>query len=124
MKKLIFVILFALPLSLFAQTAKIKIEVDRTVGKIDPNIYGVFMEPIHFSGSRMGLPDSTGFNTLYGTLYNPSSPLSNKDGFIKNYIEAMNTSIKQLKTLPVSTRLLKETHRILMKGVRDRKSVV
>ncbi|MDR3667161.1 MAG: Fic family protein [Ignavibacteriaceae bacterium] len=37
---------------------------------------------------------------------------------VHNYIEAMNFSIKKLNTLPVSTRLLKETHKILMKGVR------
>jgi Fic family protein len=37
---------------------------------------------------------------------------------VHNYIEAMNFSINKLNTLPVSTRLLKETHRILMSGVR------
>lgn len=37
---------------------------------------------------------------------------------VHNYIEAMNTSVSKLKTLPLSTRLLKEAHKILMGGVR------
>jgi alpha-L-arabinofuranosidase len=93
MKSVIFALLFALSLPLLAQTAKIKIDVDRTIGEIDPKIYGVFMEPIHFSGRRMGLPDTANFNTLYGNLYDPSSPLADENGFRKDYIDAM----KELK---------------------------
>jgi len=37
---------------------------------------------------------------------------------VHNYIKAINTSISKLKTLPVSTRLLREAHNILMSGVR------
>ena len=37
---------------------------------------------------------------------------------VSNYIEATNISIKKLKNLPISTRLLKEAHQILMRGVR------
>jgi alpha-N-arabinofuranosidase len=73
----------------FAQTATIKIDVDRVISDIDPKIYGVFMEPIHFNGRRMGLPDSVDFNTLYGTLYDPKSPLADETGFRKDYIDAM-----------------------------------
>jgi len=93
MKKMFIISLLNIPLFLFAQTAKIKIDIDRTIAEIDPKIYGVFMEPIHFNGRRMGLPDSADFNTLYGTLYDPSSPLADENGFRKDYIDAM----KELK---------------------------
>ena len=89
MKKLFFLLLVLIPLSTFAQTAKIKIDVDRSIGEIDPKIYGVFMEPIQFSGKRMGLPDTASFNTMYGNLYDPASPLADENGFRKDYIEAM-----------------------------------
>jgi len=92
MKKLLFTALFLSPLLLIAQTAKIKIDIERSIGQIDPKIYGVFMEPIQISGRR-GSPDSPRLNTLYGTLYDPSSPLADENGFKKNYIEAM----KELK---------------------------
>ncbi len=93
MIKYLLLLLAMLPCSLFSQNATIKIDPDRTIGEIDPKIYGVFMEPIHFTGRRLGLPDSVNFNTLYGTLYDPSSSLANEDGFRKDYIDAM----KELK---------------------------
>ncbi|MCO6056260.1 Fic family protein [Pseudomonas sp. MOB-449] len=37
---------------------------------------------------------------------------------VQNYIEAINTAIKGLKHLPLSIRLLKQTHALLMQGVR------
>lgn len=39
---------------------------------------------------------------------------------VANYTEAMNTAIKKLQHLPLSTRLLRETHAILMQGVRGK----
>jgi alpha-L-arabinofuranosidase len=89
MKNLFLALLLAAPVVLSAQTATIKIDIDRTIAEIDPRIYGVFMEPIHFNGKRFGLPDSVDFNTLYGMLYDPPSPLADENGFRKDYIEAM-----------------------------------
>lgn len=89
MKKLFFELLIVLPIFLNGQTAKIKIDIERTIGEIDPMIYGVFMEPIHFSGGRLGLSDTLSFNTLYGNLYDPSSQHADANGFRKDYIDAM-----------------------------------
>jgi len=37
---------------------------------------------------------------------------------VRNYIDAVNSAVAELKTLPLSNRLLKQTHAILMQGVR------
>jgi len=39
---------------------------------------------------------------------------------VHNYIKAMNYAISQLDQLPLSTRLMKQTHEVLMKGVRGK----
>ncbi|KPK85297.1 MAG: alpha-N-arabinofuranosidase [Bacteroides sp. SM23_62_1] len=93
MKNIFIVLLAVLPFYMSAQTATIKIDIDRIIGGIDPKIYGVFMEPIEFRGRPPGSPDAISFNTLYGNLYDPSSPLADENGFRKDYIEAM----KELK---------------------------
>ncbi|MGD1045749.1 MAG: alpha-L-arabinofuranosidase C-terminal domain-containing protein [Bacteroidota bacterium] len=93
MKKIFAVLVILFPFLTYAQTARITINTARVISEIDPKIYGVFMEPIHFSGRRMGLPDTVSFNTLYGNLYDPSSPLADENGFRKDYIDAM----KELK---------------------------
>jgi len=57
-----------------AQNAKIKIDTDRTIGEISPLIYGNFVE-------HLG-------RCVYGGIYDPKSPLSDKDGFRKDVLKA------------------------------------
>ena len=63
------------------QPALIKIDLDRTVDAIDPNIYGSFLEPL----GR--------FPIVYGPLYDPDSPRSDANGFRKDYVR----QVKELK---------------------------
>ena len=58
-----------------AVTARIKIDFDRQIGKIDRNIYGNFIE-------HLG-------RCIYGGIYEEGSPLSDSDGFRKDVLEAV-----------------------------------
>ncbi|MGF7140661.1 alpha-N-arabinofuranosidase [Roseimarinus sediminis] len=67
---------------LFAQNARIKIDVERKVGEIDKLLYGNFVE-------HLG-------RCVYGGIYDEGSPLSDERGFRKDVLEAvkgLNVSI-------------------------------
>lgn len=58
-----------------AQNARIKIDLDRTIGEVDKHIYGNFVE-------HLG-------RCIYGGIYEPGSALSDKDGFRKDVMAAV-----------------------------------
>jgi alpha-N-arabinofuranosidase len=60
----------------------IKIDLDRKISKIDPNIYGAFVEPIR--------------TVVYGSIYDPKSSLADENGFRKDFVQL----VKELK-IPV-----------------------
>ena len=65
-----------------AQNARIKIDIDRTIGEVNENIYGNFVE-------HLG-------RNVYGGIYDPGSALSDERGFRKDVLEAvkgLNVSI-------------------------------
>lgn len=70
------------PLCVRAGTATIKIDIDHVIDAIDPHIYGIFMEPIGFNRPELK------FNTLYGPLYDPKSPIADKNGFRTDMLDA------------------------------------
>ncbi len=55
--------------------ARIKIDVDRTIGEVDPHLFGSFAEHL----GRM----------IYGGIYEPGSPLSDADGYRKDVMDAV-----------------------------------
>ena len=54
MRKLFFPFLWVFPVILHSQITKIKIDMERKISEIDPDIYGVFMESVHFSAGDWG----------------------------------------------------------------------
>ncbi len=66
-----------------AQNASVKIDIDRKIGVINPDIYGAFLEPIR--------------NIVYGDLYDPGSSFADENGFRKDLIGL----IKELKVTNV-----------------------
>ena len=64
-------------------------------------------------GTQSSLEDVIKYESGLKTHSNPEDLEENI-----NYIEAMNHGLERLKTLPVSLRLIREIHEILMQGVR------
>jgi len=99
---------------------------DRQLGRLD--MYSEYIPNIDLFISMHVLKEATQSSKIEGTQTNIEEALLDKEDIVldkrddweevQNYIEAMNTAIKQLETLPFSTRLIRETHRILLQGVR------
>lgn len=99
---------------------------DRQLGRLD--MYSEYIPNIDLFISMHVLKEATQSSKIEGTQTNIEEALLDKEDIVldkrddweevQNYIEAMNTAIKQLETLPFSTRLIKETHRVLLQGVR------
>ncbi len=56
-----------------APAAVIKIDLEKKIADVDPNIYGGFLEPIR--------------TVVYGSIYDPKSPLSDTNGFRTDFIQ-------------------------------------
>lgn len=98
---------------------------DRQVGRLD--MYSEYVNIDLFIQMHIA-KEATQSSKIEGTQTNMEEAFLRKEDIsidkrddweeVQNYIEAMNYAVELLHTLPFSTRLIKQTHKTLLQGVR------
>jgi Fic family protein len=101
---------------------------DRELGRLD--MYSNYIPNIEMFINMHVLKEATQSSKIEGTQTNIEEallekedvPLDKRDDWeeIQNYILAMEFAIKSLDRLPFSSRLIRDTHKILLQGVRGK----
>lgn len=101
---------------------------DRQLGRLD--MYSEYTPNIDLFISMHVLKEATKSSKIEGTKTNIEEVLQEKDNIseekrddweeVQNYIEALNSAIESLNQLPLSSRLIKAAHKVLLQGVRGK----
>lgn len=103
-------------------------QADRQLGRLD--MYSEYIPNIDLFISMHVLKEATQSSKIEGTKTNIEDALLDREDVndekrddwdeVQNYIQALNSAISNLEKLPFSSRLIKETHKILLQGVRGK----
>ena len=103
-------------------------QADRQLGRLD--MYSEYIPNIDLFISMHVLKEATQSIKIEGTKTNIEDALLDKEDVndekrddweeVQNYIEALNSAITNLEKSPFSSRLIRETHKILLQGVRGK----
>ncbi|TAN52554.1 MAG: Fic family protein [Methylococcaceae bacterium] len=103
-------------------------QADRALGKLD--MYSEYIPNIDLFIHLHVVKEATQSSKIEGTQTNMEEALQEKEDIaldkrddweeVQNYVAAMNQAIARLQTLPWSARLIRETHKVLLQGVRGK----
>lgn len=104
---------------------------DRQIGRLD--MYSEYTPNLDLFISMHVVKEATKSSKIEGTKTNIEEALQDKEEIaeerkndwdeVQNYIQALNSAIEALKDLPLSSRLIRESHKVLLQGVRGKHKV-